>query len=115
MSISLYIALTGLSEATSRLQVASENIANASSIGFKARSLADKTSTNSDGVIVQVEIPREPMPFRVHIKKNAEIPSNVDLDTEMTALIRAKAAFKANLGAIKVEADLLEDAINLKK
>ncbi len=115
MSISLYISLTGLNEATTRLQVASENIANANSMGFKAQRVADKSGKDGQGVIAQVETPKEPWPFIVRIGEKAEVLSNVDLDREMTALIRAKHTFKANLKAIKVEDELMEDAVKLKK
>jgi flagellar hook protein FlgE len=92
------IALSGMQAATTQLDVAANNIANADTPGYKA-SRADLVELSTDGVGV-AGISKDPAPGP--LQPDGKEGSNVDLAGESINLTRAQILYSANAAVIKI-------------
>ena len=98
MSQVFAIALSGMQAATTQLDVAANNIANADTPGYKA-SRADLVELNTGGVGV-ADISKDPTPGV--IQPDGKEGSNVDLARENINLTRAQILYSANAAVLKI-------------
>jgi flagellar basal-body rod protein FlgC len=105
---SLSISASGIRDATLRLDVAANNVANVNTRGFvpsKVSSSAVPTGGVQSTVAPFVPNPAAPPP--------EEGDSQTDLATEFVNVIAARAAFKANAKMMSVTAETSETLINM--
>ncbi len=86
-------ALSGMQAASLQLGVAANNVANASTPGFRPSQVALSTAPGG-GVAAQV-VP-EPAPILLPGVPSAQQPSGTDLVTETVTLMAAPIAYEAN-------------------
>ena len=98
MSQVFTIALSGMEAATTQLNVAANNIANADTPGYKAQR-ADLVDLSSGGVAVAgISQDATPGPIQPDGKEG----SNVDLARESINLTRSQILYSANAALLKV-------------
>lgn len=101
------IALSGLKAADSRLAVSANNIANASTPGFKPAD-AVQESVDNGGVIVDI---RQRIPASQDTE--GELP-NVSLEQEVVNTVTAANDFQANLRLLKVQKELDKSLLDIQ-
>jgi len=107
MSPVTHIALSGLEASARKLEAASHNVANAATDGFKPIQVVNQPQAGG-GVSSRVERLDTPGPRTVDLATGQERElSNTDLVQEVTNLMEAAHAFRANLRTIQAEDKLL--------
>ncbi|MDC1122551.1 flagellar basal body rod C-terminal domain-containing protein [Nitrospinaceae bacterium] len=113
-----FSALTGLNNASKRLQNSANNLSNVQTVGFKKgeiNSVENKTGGTRVNSISKVNtqgglIPtNNPLDLAIEGKG-----SNVDIAEEMVDQIVAKAAFKANFNIIKANDEMIGSLLDIK-
>jgi flagellar basal-body rod protein FlgC len=99
------VGLSGVTTAALGTAVTANNIANVNTNGYKAKRL-DQEDLAQGGT--------RPAALRVSQEPTAPEGSNVDLATEVTALMSQGGAYQANLKVIETENQMLGKALDLK-
>ena len=108
-------SLSGLAAAQSKINAAAHNIANANTDGFKkTRAILEESAAG--GVQVTLDTVHTPGPISFKETDQGVVPielSNVDLAEEMVELIVSKHSFQANLGALRIQDDILGSLLDI--
>jgi flagellar basal body rod protein FlgG len=115
MVTGIHSALSALNGFATKLAVASNNLANASTDGFKKRR-ASMQEGQHGGIEVSIQEVRTPLALTSHIEpSNAhnEEASNVDLAEETTHMMLAREGFEANLRCLKTQDELQSTILDI--
>ncbi|RMH03506.1 MAG: flagellar biosynthesis protein FlgC [Nitrospirae bacterium] len=99
----LYSSLSGMAAAQTKLASAAHNIANANTEGFKKQRVLLQEST-SQGVKATVEQVKTPGPVLMRATETGLVEveqSNVELNEEVVAMIRARRLYESNSRAVE--------------
>ncbi len=105
------MAFTGLAHQSRRLQIAAHDVANAQTEGFRAsRAVGEELA--SGGVTTRVVPTDAPPPL---LMRDGEIVagSNTDMASEMVTLISTRAAYGANLAALRAAMETEEALLDV--
>jgi flagellar basal-body rod protein FlgC len=107
----LSIATTGLSAASSRLNVAASNIASAFTTGpLPATDSSGSSGSGSDGASSNANLPAVYAPSRVG---GLVVAQNVDPAGEFVQLVTAKYSFAANAKVIQASSDMTRSLLDI--
>jgi len=104
-------ALSGLLHQSRRLGVSAHNVANVDTPGFRAsRAVA---SENANGGVTTQVLPTNDSPALLLSDGEQSTGSNTDLATEVVTQISARAAYGANLAALKAAQESEEALLDI--
>lgn len=111
LGASSYIALSGMRDATLRLDVAASNIANANTDNFVPDRVV-AVAQASGGIQSRIESASFDLPTVVSDETN-DSPSLTDLATEAVNTVTAKQAFAANATLLKVQDEMMQSVMDI--
>lgn len=106
------IALSGLQVETQRVSVSAHNVANANTDGFTPSDVAAQEVPNG-GVTGEV-LPQRDVLAEARADRSIAEASQTDFATEIVSQVKAVAAYKANLAAIKTDNETKDAALSIK-
>lgn len=105
LSSALNAARSGLAAESLRVEVAAQNIANASTEGYVPKRVEQTALADTGGVSAVVRPVTSPQLYTAG--------SQVDIVKETTTLIQAQAAYKANLAVIATVDDMTDSLLDI--
>ena len=95
-----------------KLQASAHNIANLQTEGFRGQEVAQSTGPGGEGLQAHVSPTHAPAPV---ILRDGQLraQSNTDLARETIHHVEAAAAFRSNMGVMKVHDSLTEAVLNI--
>ena len=105
MTDGFYVALSALDGFSKAMAVAANNIANASTGGFKkGRAVLEEGQSGGVEVSVrEIDDLDHPVSCEGNSAEQAEKISNVDIAEEMTHMVTAQSGYKANLKSLRTQ------------
>lgn len=108
-------SLSAMMAAEKKLEVASRNVANASTHGYKARTLT-LTEAPGGGVSAREGVSSQPVALEPRLPEDAPAPvelSNVSLVEEVGGMTLAKPLYQANLKVLETQDEMLGSLLDV--
>ena len=109
--------LSALAAFKKKLNVTANNVANLNTQGFKKSRVTFSEGKNGgvEAAVTSVDTPGKPQDTIRNDRITETESSNVDLATELTDMISAKAGYMSNLKPLKAQDDMIGTLLDIKR